>query len=236
MPSAHLRTSASVSHDTGALAQFLTKHTKEGASAGASAVTATNPSLPHATLWSSNPEFGLDSGDVVVATAAATVTLPPLFPVDAGGSIAASLRPAIPTSVASAGGKKAAEGLYSSGKSATHEAASAVETVVVNADWLLDRCGSRLQELVIPVCTLVRCKVACNWFGCACSRCEQHVLMTGSDVFDVDHLAMTLLSALKSSGGDAGVQTALFEVLGSIEDAGVCVEATSHSCSVVFSS
>ena len=52
-------------------------------------------------------------------------------------------------------------------------------------------------------------------------RCEQHVLMSGSDVFDIDHLAVTLLSALKSTGGDAGIQTALFEVLGSVEGAGM---------------
>ena len=55
-----------------------------------------------------------------------------------------------------------------------------------------------------------------------CPRCEQHLLFTGTDVFDLDQLAKTLHSAMKSPGGDAGVQTALFEVLGSIEGAGAC--------------
>lgn len=53
----------------------------------------------------------------------------------------------------------------------------------------------------------------------ACS-CDQYIALAPACGFDVQTLALSILNALRDKGGDAGVQSALFDLLGASDDTG----------------
>ena len=124
---------------TGTLAQFQSKHSSPAlatVTAGAGDPTP-SPSVggqfPHATLWSSNPEFGGDVDDVVVAHGGpVAVPVPPLVasPVPPSG-----IRVPIVVSAPAVAAKKE-QPLYGTTK---EDRTPTGTDAVISAEWLVER-------------------------------------------------------------------------------------------------